>query len=264
MDTTIVKGFVLLEVLAQNDAPQSVSVLASHLGLPKSNVHRTLSTLVALGYAKQDPITGLYASTLRSWELGMRVMARNPLKRAAMPFMQALQRQTAESVNLTVLDGFEVVYLDKVATHYPLISTADPGWRVPAIYPASGQVLLAYASDVEQLLHATAAAVSQARTLDVAKTLRTLSAVRKRGYAVSLSGWRPGINSIAAIIPMRVAGQGQAASLSISGPAERLSQALMSGFVASLQGACAQIGETLGGVEIPAGLFGTRTVDNPH
>ncbi len=259
MDSTTIKGFLLLEHLTRSDMPQSVAALAISLQLPKSNIHRTLTTLVALGYAKQDRETGRYAPTLRSWELGVRVIGRDPLRRAATPFLQSLHRQTGESVNLTVLDGHEVVYLDKIATHHPIVATADTGWRVPAIYPASGRILLAHAADVVSLLHIISEQVPGAEAIDAADALRQLALIRRRGHAISLSGWRPGINSIAVRIPLP---EGSLpASVSVSGPAERLTKAAMMDLLASLQGACAHIGETLGGTVTSNNLFGKRILD---
>ena len=105
MDTTIAKGLRLLNRIAHADAPVGVTAMAKEMGLEKSNVHRTLTTLLALGYVQKDGATGRYGPTLKVWELGMKVVTRHPMVRAARPFMQMLHQQTQETIHLTILDG---------------------------------------------------------------------------------------------------------------------------------------------------------------
>ena len=115
MDTTIAKGLKLLNRMAQADAPVGVTAMAKEMGLEKSNVHRTLTTLLALGYVQKDVATSRYEPTLKLWELGMKVVTRHPVVRAARPFMQMLHQQTQETVHLTILDGSDNIYSDAVA-----------------------------------------------------------------------------------------------------------------------------------------------------
>ena len=69
MDSAIAKAFGLLEALSRAKGPSRLSGLAAELGMQKSTVHRELAELIDLGYAAQDPATGLYRPTLRTWEI---------------------------------------------------------------------------------------------------------------------------------------------------------------------------------------------------
>src|SRR5215207_7902079 len=120
MDTTIAKGLRLLNRIAHADAPVGVTAMAKEMGLEKSNVHRTLTTLMV-------------------WELGMKVVTRHPMVRAARPFMQMLHQQTQETIHLTILDGADCIYLDQIRAPVPVRITPMPGHRAPAIFPASGR-----------------------------------------------------------------------------------------------------------------------------
>ena len=149
MDTTIAKGLRLLNRIAHADAPVGVTAMAKEMGLEKSNVHRTLTTLLTLGYVQKDTATGRYGPTLKVWELGMKVVTRHPLIRAARPFMQMLHPQTQETIHQTIHDGTDCIYLDQIRAPVPVRITPVPGHRVPALFPASGRVQLAFQPNVE-------------------------------------------------------------------------------------------------------------------
>lgn len=244
MDKTTAKGLLLLERLAQAGRGLGVSALAAELGLQKSNVHRTFTTLTELGFARKDGDTGRYVPTLKLWELGAQIIGRHPIRRAAMPFMQALHQETSETVNLTVLDGGDVLYLEKIAAFYPVRATSEPGLRAPAVFPASGKVLLAALADPRPLVEAIAKRLPRERRIKPVELLAELKVVRKRGYAISLSGWREGINSIAA--PVLDEQRQPVAAIAISGPAERMGEARLDILVEPLTNACTRIAETLG------------------
>ncbi len=172
MDTTIAKGLRLLNRIAHADAPVGVTAMAKEMGLEKSNVHRTLTTLMTLGYVQKDGATGRYGPTLKVWELGMKVVTRHPMVRAARPFMQMLHQQTQETIHLTILDGADCIYLDQIRAPVPVRITPVPGHRVPAIFPASGRVLLAFQPNVEEIVNEFRATHPRGKEIKVAATLK--------------------------------------------------------------------------------------------
>jgi DNA-binding IclR family transcriptional regulator len=80
MNNTLIKGLALLEVLAHSDHPLGVTELAARIGLGKSNVHRLLQALVEQGYVRRDGDGGVYAASIRLWELGSAVLANLDLR----------------------------------------------------------------------------------------------------------------------------------------------------------------------------------------
>src|SRR4051794_27981178 len=100
MDTTIVKGLRVLESLAASDQARGISELAREINLNKSNVQRILGTLLALGYVQKDPTTSRYSATLRIWEVGVKVVHRNHVRRAAQGYLRALFEKLNESIFL--------------------------------------------------------------------------------------------------------------------------------------------------------------------
>ena len=244
MDSTLLKGLTVLERVIQSDVPMGVSALAAALGLPKSNVHRTLATLVEAGYLAQDE-GGNYRPTLRIWEQGTRVIARDPLRRAASAFMQALHQETAETVNLIVLDGDECLYIHQITAPMPIRASSALGHRAPAIFPASGKALLAFGPDTEKRVRALYAKQKSPRPrMKLTELLDEIATIRRNGFALSVSGWREGINSVAGVImgPNGV----PAGAIALSGPQERMGLERMNALAHSVLNACTHASSALG------------------
>lgn len=242
MDKTVAKGMAVLELLARADGPVRLAAIAQQLDLQKSNVHRLLNTLLALGFVAQEAETGRYMPTLKLWELGVGVLQSHPARRAAAPYMQELHRATSETVSLTVLDGDEVLYLDKLLSPRPLRFSTRPGSRAPAAMTPSGKAMLADAPDARAVLERTKARWSRARDLDVDAALAELEQIRRQGYAVSEGDGSPGVLGIAAAIP----GDGPKAAITVSGPANRISEKKRGEIVEAVLNACARIAEAGG------------------
>lgn len=236
-----------MEMLAQHGKAVGVTEIARALGLQKSNAHRLLNTLMALGYVQKEPGTPLYQASLKTWEFGCKIINRNQLRRAARPFLQQLHAETAEAVFLAVLNGIDILYLDTIDAAYPLQSGIKSGWRVPAAFPASGRALLAHQPEPEKLLHRTVREMPQAASLDIAKLLRELADIRHRGYATTISGWTNGRNSIAA--PIMGGHRPPLAGIGIGGPAERMGPERLEALAKPILNAATRIAEIVGSDE---------------
>lgn len=221
MNNTLIKGLGLLEVLAHADRPLGVTELATRIGLGKSNVHRLLQALVELGYVRRDGEAGAYAASIRLWELGSAVLANLDLKRAAQGWMDWLLDRTRETVHLSVLDGDEVVYVDKLDSPEPVRAYTQIGGRAPAHCVATGKALLAWSGDahLDALSRRLRAATPRTVTEPV-EFLREMERVRALGYAVNRGEWRESVGGVAAAV--RDPGGRVVAAVGVSGPIERL------------------------------------------
>ena len=220
MDKTVVKAFGVLELLARAEAPVSLTWLAEQTGLQKSNVHRLLATLCALGYARQGEAS-LYEPSLRIWELGQGVYARFSMAGAARPVLRRLMEQTGESAHLAIFDRTDIVYIDKVETANPVRAYTAVGGRAPAFCTASGKALLAFQPDETV---SAVGALMQPQTTEtlpnLAELVKELNTVRSQGYAINLGEFRENVAGLAA--PVRL-GRGEViAAVGISGPLDRL------------------------------------------
>ena len=243
MDSTLLKGLTVLEYLAKSDAPRGISDLARALGLNKSNVHRTLQTLIAAGYVRAIS-SGTYECTLKLFELGSVVLARVDVRQAAEPFMQSLAEQTRETIHLSVLDEAEVIYLHKIESPHPVRAYSSIGGRAPAYCVASGKALLAYNDKVLQALPDRLPAFTTRTISSLDKLKRELERVRAQGFAINRGEWREGVCGLAAIV-QDARGKG-IASIGISGPSDRLNLAALRRFSNMVVDASRSLSRALG------------------
>lgn len=219
MDKTFVKGLKLLELLVASDKPRGVTSLARDVNLTKSNVHRLLSTLVGLGYARQVEQNGDYELTPKLWAMGVQVGSRIDIVKSARPAMEALAHETGETVHLSVLDGMEVLYLDKIESRQPIAAYTQVGGRAPAWCVATGKAMLAnLLSDVDGL-RPLLKPFTPHSIIDTGVLAREFAEIRQVGWAMNRGEWRDGVHGLAA--PIRDAKGQTMASIGISGPGTR-------------------------------------------
>ena len=108
----IERMITLLDVLADHSDPVSLKDLSSATGLHPSTAHRILNDMVAKRFVdRTEP--GSYRLGMRLLELGNIVKSRLNVREAALPWMQALHRKTQQTVNLSVRQSDEIVYIDR-------------------------------------------------------------------------------------------------------------------------------------------------------
>ncbi len=245
MDATFAKGLQALEALAANPNLSGVTDLARHLGLTKSNAHRLLQTLVGCGYVRNVEQSGKYELTLKLWELGAAVVGRLDLKTVSTEYMERLCQLSGETVHLSVLDGMEVIYLDKVDSPHPVRSYSRVGGRAPAYCVATGKALLGYASPA--LIDAISLELKPFTpfTVTTPNELRSeLEKLRQVGYAVNRGEWRDGVCGIAS--PIWNAGGHVCAAIGLSGPADRFKPRSLKQMAPSVVSVAQQISARLG------------------
>lgn len=198
MDTTAIKSLRALEWLCLRDSATGVTEMAVALRIAKSNAHRILTTLAAAGFARQIG-DGRYEASLKTWELGSALLTRFDIRELARPAMLALSQQSGETVHLSVIDGADVVYLDKIEGPQPAQAYSRIGGRAPAYAVATGKAMLAFrempADAVPDFVDFTAKTVCSLPALQ-----KELSDIRLRGYAINSGEWRPDVGGIGAPI----------------------------------------------------------------
>ncbi len=244
LDSTLIKGLKMLERLIQSDVALGVSALATEFDLPKSNVHRTLATLIEAGFVAQDS-RGNYLPTLKVWEQGMRVMSRNRMRRVALPFMHRLYQEIGETVNLVALDGDDSLYLDQIASSKPIRTSSTVGERVPAIFTVSGKVILAFQENYEKTIRGIYAAQQVPKPkFKLSELLSEMKAINENGYGMSPSVWRKGVNSLSGVI-LGTDGN-PVGAIAIAGAKERFTDEKMQTSIPTLLNACTEISAALG------------------
>jgi DNA-binding IclR family transcriptional regulator len=243
VDTALGKGLRVLELLARSSGPLRLSQIAGDLGLQKSSTHRVLHQLIESGYVAQDEERGFYSSTLKVWELGSALVSSLPIKQAATSVLQGLHRATSETVSLTIRDGDDVLYLDKILAPRPIGFTTRVGSRIPAPLTASGRAMLAFEPDAAEVV-ARVAARLEPGTLDVDRALDDIRRARDEGYLVGRGRVERGVVGIATAVPGP--GAGAAAGLTVSAPVQRLDDRRQAAIIEALLVAAAGLGEAIG------------------
>jgi IclR family KDG regulon transcriptional repressor len=244
LEKTVVKALKALEVLCRADEPVGVTRLARALALNKSNAHRILGTLLALGYVRRDGAAG-YAPSLKLWELGASVRVHNDLGRIAKPYLPELSARTGETVLVAVLDGCDSLYLEKQESAHPVRIAATVGQRLPGYCSATGRVLLAHAADSERLIPTIKFVRHAVNTITSAKELRqALLKVRQQGFALSVEEYMAGVCGLA--VPIRGSNGDVTAALGLTALKLGLTEARIKRLVAALHDTAEKIGYDAG------------------
>src|SRR6266540_5700317 len=181
----------LLCTFSATERELGVSELARRLGLSKSTVHRLLTTLAAEHLIELNPRTGRYRLGIKMYELGTVVSSHLELHEAVAMYIDELRAQTGETVHVGVLDGSEVVYIERRESLRTLRHMVDfVGHRNHAHCTACGKVLLAALpeADLERLLVDGGLARRTTFSITDPEALRhELATVRERGYAENVS-----------------------------------------------------------------------------
>ncbi len=212
----------LLEALAAAPGPLGVTEAARQVGSSKSAAFRVLTNLERRGYVGKDPITARYVLGTRLAFLGERSLETLDLRQLARPSMEALHRQFGETVNLGVLIGPEVVYIDMIESEHGLRMAARVGARDRAHSTALGKAMLAFlAPDRRELILGRPLARLTERTITDQAALRAeLARVQTQGMAEDNGENEIGARCVAA--PIFDHGGGVIGAISLSAPESRL------------------------------------------
>lgn len=193
--------FALLNAFSQDRPALRLIELAAVTGMPVSTVHRIATELVELGALKKER-DGVYRIGLRLWELGSLCPAPRTLRDVSLPFMQDLYEATAENVHLAVLDGDEVLYVERVWGRRSVDVVTRVGGRSPLHATGVGKVLLAHGSrELQESVLAAGLKRYTAHTIVMPGILmRSLREVRETGIARCAEELSMGTASVAAPI----------------------------------------------------------------
>jgi len=215
----------LLDALAQYPDPVSLKELSSATGLHPSTAHRILNDMVLKRFVDRAD-SGSYRLGMRLLELGNIVKSRLNVREAALDFMRALHRKTHQTINLSVRQGDEIVYIDRSFSERSGMQVVRAiGGRAPLHLTSTGKLFLSVDDAKQVRAYATRTGLAghnKNSITDLAKLERELSLVRARGYARDNEELELGVRCMAAGI--RDDSGKLVAGLSISAPADRLQE----------------------------------------
>ncbi|WP_037577782.1 IclR family transcriptional regulator [Phaeacidiphilus oryzae] len=220
MSQSLVRALTILVRLG--DRPYSLDELAAELGVHKTTVLRLLRDLEEERFVYRDDRDGAHRFHLgsRTFELAGAALEQREVRAIAAPHLAALNRSTGQTVHLGVMEGEDVLYLDKCeAREAPIRMYSRIGLRMPLHCTAIAKVLVADLPPAERRRIAEGIEYRRftARTLTDAKAyLAELAKVAEQGWAMDDAEHESFITCVAA--PIRDAAGGVVAAVSISVP----------------------------------------------
>jgi len=204
----------------------SLTEISEEVGMSKSTVHRLLGTLENKRFLIKNNNTGKYHLGFRFLEMASQVME-DASQQWAIPYLQELSEECGETVDLAVMDGEYVIYLQVVESKQRVKIAAAIGQRLPAFCTASGKVFLAYLpkEQVETILSKGFTRYTENTQIIPANLFDDLNKTRQQGFAISKQEYEKDINAVAA--PILATDGYPIAVIAIVGPSYRLSQERM-------------------------------------
>ena len=201
------RGLAILSAFGSDRPLVGVSELSRELALSRSTAHRYIATLAQLGYLQQDPDSKRYRLGPKVLDLGFAAINSMDVREIAAPHLRRLSDETGHTVNLAILDGTDVVYIERCRTAQPGQREIDlnlhVGARLPAYCTAMGKAIIAFLPDDrrEELIAQIDFVPRGPNTLtDPGDFRRELERIRISGIAVNDEELAYGLRSIAAPI----------------------------------------------------------------
>jgi DNA-binding IclR family transcriptional regulator len=194
----------------------TLAALVRRCGLPRSTTHRTAERMLRLGWL--DKPDHRYRIGNRLFEISGLAPVRHELREAVLPFLQDLHTAIRTAVQLGVLDGPDVLIVEKITGHRPMPMLSQVGGKVPTYCSALGRAMLAYSSPetIDKALAGELARRTPRTLVNPDAIRRELAAIPDRGWAVEREEGSIGVSCVAAPIfgPLGDV----VAALSVTGP----------------------------------------------
>jgi IclR family transcriptional regulator, acetate operon repressor len=243
--SSALRAITVLEAIAAADGPLGLVELMDATGLPKPTVHRIVGQLLDAGLLLREAEGKRYAPGPRLASLGLAALTHVAWRAPRHAILKTLVAEIGETCNLTLLDGTEVVYLDRVEAAWPLRLHFQTGSRVPAHCSASGKLLLALLPSRERkhILEALPFSYHTAHTITRRRDLEAaLKRIRSERLSTDNEEYLDGTVCVA--VPVESDKRRVAAALAVHAPTSRmtLKQALQC--VPALRRAAARLAES--------------------
>lgn len=247
MSNSISRLFRIIEYLAASNDWVSLRSMARELEINPTSTFRILDSLKELGYVRQDLQDSKYQLTLKITGVSAQVLENVQMRHIAHPFLEDLTSRTNETTHLAILEGNQIVYIDKVDNTQAMRMRSRVGQRGELYCTAVGKSLLAFypESELPQLLASIDFQPLTEHTItDPKKFQKNLVQIRKLGFAIDDEENEVGIRCIGSPIydhAGRLAG-----ALSISGWTITMTRERIPQLAPELIQTCQKISSALG------------------
>lgn len=245
-NSAIGRSIELLESISRHLRPVGVQELALELGLPRQSAHRLVSQLEVLGLISREPGSDRYMVGPRLRSLSLGCISSYQQTSATHEILANLVKEIGETCNVGMLDGNQIVYIDRVECEWPLRVQLRPGSRVPVYCTAIGKLLLAFAESRQRqkilgavtLVPLTDNTITDPILLDLA-----FEEIRVRDFSVNRE--EDAVGLVAVAVPIRDPAGEVVAGLGLHAPTARMSVERAKGFLPKLRNAAEEMAQAL-------------------
>ena len=247
----LTKVLSIFELLDRSPDGLQLRYISEQTKLNKSTAYRFLAHLERVGYLVRDS-TGAYLLGPRLAHLGSGSTYQSTIRKISRPVLEELWRESGETVNLGVLAGREILYLDVIVSPHNFRLVSQVGMRRQLHCTGLGKTVLAWlpASFRDELLGAKLEKLTSHTITRPSELVAELGRIQRLGYAVDNEEVELGARCVAA--PVLDSSGYIAAGISVSGPTIRMSRARTTEIAGSVKRAALEISHRLGYTGPPA------------
>lgn len=267
------KALRILELVQASGPGLGVNEIGQKTNISRGTAYRVLSHLEREGYVARTD-RGVYRIGAKLVRLASQANSQSALQEVARPVLQKLSQATGETVNLAVLDGDQVLYIEVIESAHDFRLVSKIGMRRPIYSTALGKALAAFLRPREcaEVIGLMSFRPLTPQTITSRTELeREFEKARCQGYALDNEETVLGARCVGAPI---LSSRGEPlASVSIAGPITRVSEDKIPGFAAALKQAATEISNYLGASEagrspspnegLSGGTPAVQTTDSP-
>lgn len=215
--------FLVLEVLAEQARPMTLTEIAMTLELPKSSMLKLLRGMTNLGYLSEDPSTKSYFPSLKICTVSRQIESMLIGHQEHEMMLEDIRNATGESVSLVTQHGIWVEFYNSLPGTHELTFNLDTSIRYPVHTSAAGRMLLTQLNEVE--LQKLAKRIDRTNAdsetpFDLERLKKSLATARKQGFATTDSRLPTNVSSVAVLLPPDATLKPIA--VSIGGPKDRI------------------------------------------
>lgn len=243
----VLRGLQILELLAGDKKRWTTTEISRKLKIPKSTTSYLLHTLLERGYLVREA-EGAYRLGMKLLALGGQALRGIELRDAALPILRRLTAETETTAHLAVLEGTEVVYIERVPSPGFIQIDTWVGRRMPLHSTSVGKALLAFLPEpeAEGLVQSVGLPRFTPRTItSLPRFKQELRRIRESGVAVDNEENTPGVRCVAA--PVFGPNGRVLAAMSLTGPVQQVTEERLPRIAEKLKEAARQLTLTLGG-----------------
>ncbi len=240
------KALSIVEALLQASGPLSAREIGERGGIHRTTAHRLLNTLMLHGWVERH-VAGGYRLSMKFLALAHVSVQVRGLFAELRPALQPLSELSRETVHVGVLDGFDVVHVDKIESLEHVGISSRIGARGVTHRTGLGRALLAASPDAF-----VAAYIAQGRRREEPFTVvaaepvwEAVQRTREAGYSLDDEDDSIGVRCLGAAI--RGAGGHPLFAVSITGPSPRFTRAVCDRLAPSLMSVAGQLSQRFGG-----------------